>query len=83
MNRRILYASSVLVLSLAGVAFFVCFPLWQIEHPVDASLVVRGERHWLWQPPTHAHIDPSTIVIPVLAIAVVTAALLVSFLQKD
>lgn len=64
------------LLSLAA-GFFVVFPQWQIEHPHDASLILRGERHLLWSAPIHAHVDLATIAIPVLAIMIVAIALLV------
>jgi len=58
-------------------------PQWQIEHPGDASLVLRSERHWLWRAPAHAHLDPMAIAIPVLAILLVATALLVVAFYKE
>lgn len=66
----------LVVLSVVSSACFVVFPLWQIEHPGDASLVLRSERHLLWQRPQHAHLDAAAIAFPVLAIAIVATALL-------
>ena len=83
MSRRALYTILLVVLSVATSAYFVIFPLWQIEHPGDASLVIRSERHLLWQPPHHAHLDLASIGIPVLAIIIVATALLVVGLRND
>jgi len=83
MSRRALYAMLLVVLSVVSTAYFVIFPLWQIEHPGDASLILRSERHLLWQPPQHAHLDLAAIGIPVLAILIVAAALLVVALRND
>ena len=83
MSRRALYTILLVVLSVASSAYFVIFPLWQIEHPGDASLVIRSERHLLWQPPHHAHLDLASIGIPVLAIIIVATALLVVGLRND
>ena len=67
--------------SFVAAAYFVLFPSWQIEHPTDASLVLRGERHLLWQAPSHAHLDAGAIAIPVLAIAIVATALIIVVLH--
>jgi hypothetical protein len=83
MSRRALYRMLLVVLSVVSSACFVVFPLWQIEHPGDASLVLRSERHPLWQRPLHAHLDPAAIAIPVLAIAVVATALLTLRVHND
>jgi hypothetical protein len=83
MSRRALYTMLLVVLSVASSAYFVIFPLWQMEHPGDASLVIRSERHLLWQPPLHAHLDLASIGIPVLAILIVATALLVVGLRND
>jgi hypothetical protein len=72
----------LLVSSFAAAAYFVIFPLWQIEHPTDATLVLRGERHLLWQAPVHAHLDAAAIAIPILAIAIVATALIVMVLHS-
>lgn len=83
MTRRTLTAVLIVVLSVPAAAFFVAMPQWQIEHPGDPSLILRTERHWLWRAPTHAHLDPAAIVIPVLAILIVaTALVVVAFYQE-
>jgi len=73
----------IVVLSIPSAAFFVAMPQWEIEHPGDPSLILRSERHWLWRPPPHAHLDPTAIVIPVLAIVAVAIALLVVTLYRE
>jgi hypothetical protein len=73
----------IVLLSVPSAAFFAAMPPWQIEHPGDASLILRSERHWLWRPPAHAHLDPSGIIVPVLAIAFVAGALLAVALYKE
>ena len=83
MARRTLRALLLLAFSFAAAAYFVIFPLWQIEHPTDSSLVLRGERHLLWQAPIHAHLDAAAIAIPVLAIAIVATALIIVILHSD
>ena len=83
MNRRTLTVVLIVVLSVPATAFFVAMPQWQIEHPGDASLVLRSERHWLWRAPAHAHLDPMAIAIPVLAILLVATALLVVAFYKE
>jgi len=83
MDRRALQSLVILVISIPTAAFFVLLPQWQIEHPGDASLVLRSERHWLWQAPEHAHLDPAGIVIPILAIAIVVFALLAVLRQAE
>ena len=74
MTRRAKQSMIALLLSMAAM-FFIVFPQWQIEHPNDASLILRDERHFLWQAPVHAHVDLATIAIPVLAIVIVAIAL--------
>ena len=83
MVRRNLRALLLLATSFVAAAYFVLFPLWQIEHPTDASLVLRGERHLLWQAPSHAHLDAAAIAIPVLAIAIVATALIIMVLHSS
>lgn len=77
MSRRLLQSIGVLVLSVPAAAYFVLLPQWQIEHPNDASLILRSERHWLWQAPAHAHVDTAAMAVPVIAIAIVVIALLI------
>jgi hypothetical protein len=76
MTRRFRQMLCIVVLTVPSAAFFVLMPAWQIEHPSDPSLIMRAERHLLWRPPVHAHLDPVGIAIPVIAILVVAAALL-------
>lgn len=83
MSRRSLYAMLLVILSVMSSAYFVIFPLWQIEHPSDASLVLRSERYLLWQRPQHAHLDVAAIGVPVLAIAIVATALLALVLRDQ
>lgn len=83
MNRRALQSILIVALTLPAAVYFVVLPQWQIEHPSDASLIVRSERHWLWQGPAHAHLDPTGIAIPVLAIVIVMIALLVVTRHTD
>lgn len=73
----------VVALSIPAAAYFVVLPQWQIEHPSDSSLILRNERHLLWNAPAHAHVDPVAIAIPVLAIAIVVIALLVVIRHGD
>ncbi len=73
----------IVAVAIPGVSLFLLFPLWQIEHPADPSLIIRSERHLLWNRPAHAHVDPIAMVIPVLAILIVTAALFVVALRND
>ena len=73
----------LLILSVMSSAYFVVFPLWQIEHPSDPSLLLRAERHLLWQHPQHAHLDPAAIGVPVLAIVIVATALLALALRSE
>lgn len=73
----------ILVVTIPSASFFVAMPQWQIEHPGDPSLILRTERHWLWRPPAHAHLEPTAIVIPVLAIAFVAVALVVVALYQE
>jgi hypothetical protein len=77
MSRRLLQSIAVLVLSVPAAAYFVILPQWRIEHPNDASLILRNERHWLWQGPAHAHVDATAMAVPVIAIAIVVIALLI------
>jgi hypothetical protein len=77
MSRRLLQSIAVLALSLPAAAYFVVLPQWRIEHPNDASLILRNERHWLWQAPAHAHLDAAAMAVPVIAILIVVIALLV------
>ena len=83
MKRRTLSALLIVLLSVPAAAFFVVMPQWQIEHPGDAALILRTERHWLWRAPAHAHLDAAAIVIPVAAIAIVAVALLVIVLYQE
>jgi hypothetical protein len=82
-NRRSISALLIVLVSIPVAAFFVVMPQWQIEHPGDSSLVLRAERHWLWQAPAHAHLDAAAIVIPVLAISIVAIALMVVALYRE
>jgi hypothetical protein len=82
-KRRSLSVLLIAVLGIPAAAFFVTMPQWQIEHPGDPSLILRAERHWLWQAPAHAHLDLGAIVIPVLAICVVAIALLMVALYQE
>ncbi|HKR32772.1 MAG TPA: hypothetical protein VJT08_19995 [Terriglobales bacterium] len=77
MRRRTLQLLSTVVVTLFGAAFFLLFPPWQIEHPSDPSLIVRSERHLIWNRPLHAHLDPIAIAIPIIAILVVAIAIVV------
>lgn len=77
MTRRTWQVFSIVALSLFSAAFFLLFPPWQIEHPSDPTLVVRSERHLLWNRPLHAHLDPVAMAIPVIAIIVVAIAIAV------
>jgi hypothetical protein len=83
MSRRALQSILIVALSVPAAAYFVVLPQWQIEHPSDASLIVRSERHWLWQGPAHAHLDPAAIAIPVVAIVIVMIAMLVVTRHSD
>ena len=83
MSRRVLQSVLIVILGLPAAAYFVVLPQWQIEHPGDSSLILRSERHWLWRAPAHAHLDPAAMVVPVLAIAIVMAALLVVIRHGD
>ena len=82
MARRTVQSLVLIVLSFATAAYFVIFPMWDIEHPTDSSLVLRGERHLLWRGPIHAHLDAAAIAIPVLAIAIVATALMIVILHN-
>lgn len=77
MKRRAWQLFSTVALSVSGAAFFVLFPPWQIEHPSDPALVLRSERHLIWNPPVHSHLDPVAMAVPVIAILVVTIAIVV------
>jgi hypothetical protein len=78
MRRHHLRSLIILVLSVPSALFFVLFPQWQIEHPGDPGLVLRSERHFLWHAPAaHAHLDPASMWIPVLAIGIIASALIV------
>ena len=83
MNRRTWQLLSTVVLTAFGAAFFLLFPLWQIEHPSDASLIVRSERHLIWNRPLHSHLDPVAIAIPVIAILVVAIAIAVVTVYQE
>lgn len=76
MARRTVQSVLLVVLSVAAAMYFVVFPLWDVEHPTDASLVLHRERHLLWHGPLHAHVDAAAMAIPILAIAIVATALL-------
>ena len=82
-KRRLRLIGLIAALSIPAAAFFVAIPLWQIEHPGDPSLILRTERHWLWQAPAHAHLELSAIIVPVLAIALVAIALLVVSVYQE
>ena len=82
MARRAMQSLLLVACSITAAAYFVLFPIWDIEHPTDSSLVLRGERHLLWQGPVHAHLDAAAIAIPVLAIAIVAIALLIVILHR-
>jgi len=73
----------ILAGTLPGVSLFVLFPLWQIEHPADASLILRSERHLLWNRPAHSHVDAVAMAIPVIAIVIVAIALFSVALRND
>jgi hypothetical protein len=83
MSRRALQSILIVALSIPAAAYFVVLPQWQIEHPSDSALILRSERHWVWQAPAHAHLDPAAMAIPVLAIAIVVIALLVVIQHSD
>lgn len=82
-NRRSLSVVLIVVLSIPAAAFFVAMPPWQIEHPADSTLILRTERHWLWRAPAHAHLEPTAIVVPVLAIALMALALMAVALHQE
>lgn len=73
----------ILAGTIPGASLFVLFPLWQIEHPADASLILGSERHLLWHRPAHAHVDPVAMAIPVVAILIVAIALFVVALRTE
>ncbi len=75
MKRRTWQLVLTVTLTVFGASFFLLFPPWQIEHPSDPSLIVRSERHLIWDRPLHAHLDPVAIAIPVIAILVVATAI--------
>jgi hypothetical protein len=77
MVRRSWQLLSILATTVFGAAFFLLFPPWQIEHPTDPTLVLRSERHLLWNRPLHAHLDPVAMAVPVIAILVVAIAIAV------
>ncbi len=77
MRRHTWQLASTVALSIFGAGFFLLFPPWQIEHPSDPTLIVRSERHLIWNPPIHAHLDPVSIAVPVIAIVVVAIAIAV------
>jgi hypothetical protein len=77
MRRRRSQLVVAVVLTALGAGFFLLFPPWQIEHPSDASLILRSERHLIWNRPLHAHLDPVAMAIPVIAIVVVAVAIAV------
>jgi len=83
MTRRFRQTLCILVVSVPSAAFFCLVPAWQIEHPSDPLLILRAERHLLWRPPLHAHLDPVGMAIPVIAILVVAAALLALTLYNE
>ena len=83
MTRRALQSLLIVALSLPLAAYFVVLPQWRIEHPSDSSLILRNERHWIWQAPAHAHLDPSAMAIPVVAIVIVVIALLLVIRQAE
>jgi hypothetical protein len=82
MNRRRLRLAMILILAVPAALLFILFPDWQIEHPADAGLVLRSERHLLWHSPAHAHLDAAAIWIPVLAIAIIACALVVLVMNE-
>ena len=77
MRRRTWSLLSTVVLTVFGAAFFFLFPPWQIEHPSDPTLILRSERHLIWNRPLHAHLDPMAIAIPMIAVVVVAIAIAV------
>ncbi|HKT23165.1 MAG TPA: hypothetical protein VJR04_01100 [Terriglobales bacterium] len=77
MRRRTWPLLSTVVLTVFGAAFFLLFPPWQIEHPSDPTLILRSERHLIWNRPLHAHLDPMAIAIPMIAVVVVAIAIAV------
>jgi hypothetical protein len=83
MSRRTIQSGLTLALSLPAAVYFILLPQWEIEHPGDSSLVLRNERHWLWQAPAHSHLDPAAMLIPVLAIGIVVLALLLLIRQAE
>ena len=83
MTRRARQFLYILAATVPAASSFVFFPLWQIEHPADPSLILRNERHLLWNRPAHAHVDSIAMAIPVLAIIIVAIALFVVALRKE
>jgi len=83
MGRRARQFIYILAGAVPGASLFVLFPLWQIEHPFDASLILRSERHFLWNRPVHAHVDPVAMAIPVIAIVIVAVALFLVALRNE
>ena len=83
MGRRARQLLFTLAASVPGISLFVLFPLWRIEHPGDPSLILRSERHLLWNRPLHAHLDAGATIIPVIAIIVVAIALVLVTLNND
>lgn len=83
MRRRTWQLASTVALSIFGAFFFLLFPPWQIEHPTDPTLIVRSERHLIWNRPIHAHLDPVAMVVPVIAIVVVAIAIAVVTVYRE
>lgn len=83
MTHRAWRLLSTVALTVFGAAFFLLFPAWQIEHPTDANLIVRSERHLIWNRPLHAHLDPMAIAIPVIAIVVVAMAIVIVTVYRE
>ena len=83
MTRHRWQVLSIVAISVFGTAFFLLFPPWQIEHPTDPTLVLRSERHLLWNRPLHAHLDPVAMAIPVIAVLVVAIAIVVVTVYQE
>lgn len=83
MRRRPWQLLLAVILTVLGAGFFLLFPPWQIEHPSDPSLILRSERHLIWNRPLHAHLDPVAIAIPVIAIVVVAIAIAIVIVYHE
>ncbi|HWC19936.1 MAG TPA: hypothetical protein VG498_23180 [Terriglobales bacterium] len=78
--RQLMY---ILAATVPAAFLFVLFPLWQIEHPGDPALILRSERHLLWNRPAHSHVDAFAMAIPVIAVIVVAVALCVLAMRNE